>query len=128
VPVRRSAILVATLITPLSAQAAEVMFDGHYRARAQVFNTLSLDRTLSASEGMSSSIEHRVWLRPTFALNDQVTTFIDIRALDGVVWGQETGTQPGARCRLATADLSSAGCPSTGRAASGETMEPRRRK
>jgi hypothetical protein len=92
--VRRSAILVATLITPLSAQAAEVMFDGHYRARAQVFNTLSLDRTLSASEGMSSSIEHRVWLRPTFALNDQVTTFIDIRALDGVVWGQETGTQP----------------------------------
>jgi len=77
---------------PLSAQAAEVMFDGHYRARARVFDTLSLDRTLSASEGMSSSIEHRVWLRPTLALNDQVTTFIDLRALNGGVWGQETGT------------------------------------
>lgn len=89
-PVKRTAILCALLTGPLTAQAAEVTFDGFYRARARVFDTLSLDRTLSASEGMSSSTEHRVWLRPTFALNDQVTTFVDLRALDGAVWGQET--------------------------------------
>ena len=89
-PVKRTAILCALLTGPLTAQAAEVTFDGYYRARARVFDTLSLDRSLSVSEGMSASMEHRVWLRPTFALNDQVTTYVDLLALDGVVWGQET--------------------------------------
>ena len=81
------------LFAPSLASAAEVQFEGYYRARGRTFDTLSLDRNLDVSEGMASYIQHRVWLRPRFILSDSAAVFVDIRALDGVTWGnQPNGT------------------------------------
>ncbi|MBX2796629.1 MAG: hypothetical protein KTR31_03135 [Myxococcales bacterium] len=76
-------------LTSGSASAAEVQFEGFYRARARALDTLSLDRENAQSEGLAAYVQHRLWLRPRFVLSDQVALFADIRALDGVAWGRQ---------------------------------------
>lgn len=91
--------LIALLLATPS-QAAEVQFEGAYRARARVFDTLSLDRDLADAEGMSAYVQHRLWLRPRFILSDQAAVFLDFKGLDNVVWGNRstvgTSIVPGA--------------------------------
>jgi len=70
-----------------TARAADVDFEGFYRARARAFSSLSIDPLNGDSEGLSQYIQHRAVLRPRFVVNDQIAFFMDIRALDGVTWG-----------------------------------------
>lgn len=82
-----------TLLLALSslgtAAAADVTFQGFYRARMRAYDTLSLDRAGGDSEGLALYGQHRLWLRPSFLVSDAVTLRADIRGLDGVLWGQE---------------------------------------
>jgi hypothetical protein len=87
-PSRYTIALLAFL--PAVAQATEVEFEGAYRARARVFDTLSLDRTLDDSERLAALIQHRLWLRPRFLLSDQVALNVDFKGLDNVVWGERS--------------------------------------
>lgn len=80
------------LLTPATASAVEVQFEGFYRARARMFDTLSLDRELENSEGYTGYVEHRFWLRPKLLVSDQVGVFADIRGLDNVAWGDQPTT------------------------------------
>ena len=86
---RRLKLVLPLLFLSSAAEAADVQFDGMYRARLRVFDTLSLDRDAQNSEGYSSVAKHRVWLRPSFILSDQVSAFVDLRALHNVSWGQQ---------------------------------------
>ena len=74
--------------------AAEVQFEGFYRARARGFDTLTLDRDHPQDEGLALYAEHRLWLAPRFLLSDAVGAFVEIRGLDGVVWGDQPGIVP----------------------------------
>jgi len=77
---------------PVVASGAEVQFEGSYRARGRLFDTLSLNRDLGdRSEAMSAYLEHRLWLRPRFLVSDDVTLNVDFLGLDNVVWGDQPG-------------------------------------
>jgi hypothetical protein len=77
------------LLTIPRAEAAEVDFEGYYRARGRLFHSLSIDSDLTGYEGTSAWAEHRFWLRPRFLINDQVGVFAELRGLDNLVWGSE---------------------------------------
>jgi hypothetical protein len=79
-------------LLPSAAHAAEVQFEGDFRSRARIFDSLSLDHELATSEGMSWYVQHRLWLKPKFVLSDKVALFTEFRGLDNVVWGDEPGT------------------------------------
>jgi len=82
--------LVASMLLAIPrAQAAEVDFEGYYRARGRLYHSLSIDRDLSGYEGTSAWAEHRFWLRPRFLINDEVGVFAELRGLDNLVWGSE---------------------------------------
>jgi len=71
------------------AQAAEVDFEGYYRARGRAFHSLSIDHDLSGYEGTSAWAEHRFWLKPRILVSDEVAVFAELRGLDNLVWGTE---------------------------------------
>ena len=84
------------LITALhgTADAAEVQFEGFYRARGRAFDGLSLarqglDASLGNPEGSTVYAQHRLWLRPRFVLSDQVALYTEFRGLDNVLWGRD---------------------------------------
>lgn len=72
-----------------SAHAADVQFEGFYRARGRAFDTLTLDRENAANEGLAMYGEHRLWLAPRLLLSDAVGLQLEFRGLDGVNWGAE---------------------------------------
>lgn len=83
-------LLVLAALAP--ARAADVQFEGFYRARLRGFDTLSLDRSNPATdEGLALYGQHRLWLRPAFLVSDAVALFAEVRGLDGVRWGEEPG-------------------------------------
>lgn len=77
------------VIGPRSAQAAEVSWEGFYRARGDVFNTLSLSDTNTAAEGAAWTMDHRMRLRPGFLLSDKVSIFTQVDLLPFVKWGDQ---------------------------------------
>jgi hypothetical protein len=81
------ALLLAAAAFAPQAHAVELELDGFYRARMRLFDTLSLDRTLPNSEGLSLSAEHRLVIRPKLLINDHVALMADIRGFDGAAWG-----------------------------------------
>lgn len=81
------AVALLGMTAPVEALAAEVQVEGFYQARARLFDTLSLDRDLTASERLSWYVQHRLWIRPKFWVTDHVGLFMDVRALDNVYWG-----------------------------------------
>ena len=86
---RRLLLALALLAAPLTADAAELIFDGHYRARTQYFNSLSLSNTNPNSEGAALYIDHRLRLQPGFLLSDRVAIFSQLDVLPYVLWGDE---------------------------------------
>jgi hypothetical protein len=80
-------LLFATALS--AAQAADVQFEGFYRARGRAFETLSLDRENAANEGLAMYGDHRLWLAPRLLLSDAVGLQLEFRGLDGVNWGAE---------------------------------------
>ncbi|MEO0603636.1 MAG: hypothetical protein AAF211_19510 [Myxococcota bacterium] len=77
------------------ASGAEVQFEGFYRARARIFDTLSLvPSTEDGSQGTSIFAQNRLWLRPRFVLTDEVALYTEFRGLDNVLWGSEMAPEP----------------------------------
>ncbi|MBN2798505.1 MAG: hypothetical protein JXX28_05095 [Deltaproteobacteria bacterium] len=76
------------LLATSQALAVEVDFEGYTRARARLFDDLSLDRSLANAEGTTAYVQHRLWLKPRFLINDHLAVFTEFRGLDGVMWGE----------------------------------------
>ncbi len=70
-----------------TAHATEVVWDGHYRARGEFFDSLSLSDTNSNAEGAAWTMNHRLRLRPGFRISDQVSLFTQVDVLPYVSWG-----------------------------------------
>ena len=87
----RRLLLAVLLAAPMTADAAELVFDGHYRARGQAFNSLSLaDPDVNANaEGAALYTDHRLRLQPTFLLSDRVSITTQVDVLPYVLWGDE---------------------------------------
>lgn len=91
-PALRTAVLVGTVAASSPALGAEAQFEGWYRARGRLFDTLSLDRSLGdRNEGQAAYLEHRLWLRPRFLVSDAVSLNVDFLGLNHAVWGNRPG-------------------------------------
>ena len=78
--------LLAIALTP-TVSAAEVVWDGHYRADANAFQTLSLSADNENSEGLSAIVDHQLQLRPSFAISQNVAFHTQVDILSGTAWG-----------------------------------------
>lgn len=84
----------AIFLAHAPAFAAEVQVEGFYQMRGRLYDTLSLDRDIAASEGLSWYVQHRLWLRPKLLVSDRVALMVDVRALDRVYWGDQPVFDP----------------------------------
>ena len=80
----RHAAFALAFLAPLDSIGAEVQFEGYYRARARAFDTLSLNRSITESEGSSVFLQHRLWLKPKFLISENVSVMTEFRGLDNV--------------------------------------------
>jgi hypothetical protein len=91
-----------------SAQSAELLWDGHYRARTLVFDSLSLSDENPQAEGLSATMDHRAMLAPTWAITANIALHAQLDVLAGNPWGgvSDTWTDPvtGDAIPLANAD------------------------
>lgn len=85
----RTSSLLPLLLAPSLAQAAELTWNGGYRARGLLFDSLSLSDTNSQAEGTSNLIDHRLRLQPTWFMNERVALYAQIDALNLVPWGAD---------------------------------------
>ncbi len=77
----------ALLAATPGASAAQLEWDGHYRARGLLFDSLSLSDTNAQAEGTSNLLDHRLRLQPRFHITERVGLFAQIDALSLVPWG-----------------------------------------
>lgn len=77
------------LLLPTASQAAELDWNGYYRARGLIYDSLSVSETNPLSEGTSNLLDHRLRLEPRFILSERVGIFAQIDALNLVPWGDQ---------------------------------------
>lgn len=81
------ALLAATVALPATARAAEVVWDGHYRAEGHFYDSLSLSDSNANAEGTSAWFDHKARLRPGFLMSDAVGLYTQLDLLPFVMWG-----------------------------------------
>ncbi|MCP4809338.1 MAG: hypothetical protein GY913_11830 [Proteobacteria bacterium] len=74
------------------ADAAEVDFSGHYRARALYYDNLSLSDTNPNALGATSFIDHRLRLMPAIHASSRVGVFAQVDMLPTTVFGDSPNT------------------------------------
>jgi len=88
--------LLLLALTFLEVQAAEVIWDGHYRASALGQNSLSLSADHELSDGLALGMEHQLQLRPIWAITANVALHAQMDLLSNAAWGgaADTWTDP----------------------------------
>lgn len=98
-------LLLAALPTP--AHATELTWDGFYRGRGLVYDSLSLADTESntRAEGTADVFDHRLLLQPTWVLSDRAAIHAQLDLLAYTSWGgtPDTWTDPTTGEAIATA-------------------------
>jgi len=79
-------------LTAIDVQAAEVIWNGHYRTRALGFDSLSLSPDHDLSENLALGLDHKLQLRPTWAITGNVALHAQLDLLAGSGWGSTTDT------------------------------------
>ncbi len=101
-----SLVLAAILSSP--ASAADVTWEGFYRARYLVYDSLSLSDSNAQAEGAASAIDHRMRLQPAWTLSEHAQLHAQFDVLAYTLWGDapDTWTDPvdGSSIALAEAD------------------------
>jgi len=82
-------LLVLNAALPNTAQAAEVVWEGHYRTQVRYFDSLSLSESNENNEGTSLWADHRLRLQPSFIISDKVRLYTEFNVLPFVRWGDE---------------------------------------
>ena len=87
----RATLSMLALCATGTAQAAEVVWDGHYRTQIRYFDTLSLSdlETNPNTEEVSWWSDHRLRLQPGFIISDNVSIYTELDFLPGAVWGDQ---------------------------------------
>lgn len=81
------AALIGVVAVPTPADAVEFRLDGMYRLRANLFDSLSLERGEERDEGRRSFIDQRLRLVPHLRINSGVHVYADIDLLDALQFG-----------------------------------------
>lgn len=82
-----SAFLLTALISS-PAHATELTWEGYYRARGLLYNSLSLSDTNAQAEGTSNSFDHRLLLQPTWRISSDTAVHAQLDVLSLTTWGQ----------------------------------------
>jgi len=85
----KTLLLTLGAVIPNAAQAAEVVWDGHYRTKVRYFDSLSVSDENESAEGTSLWADHRLRLQPTFILSDKVRLSTELNVLPFTQWGDE---------------------------------------
>jgi hypothetical protein len=105
---RRPLLTLLALLTIPTADAADLYWGGHYTARMLSVDSLSLGSENERAEGLSSALDHRVQLRPTWAISPNIALHAQLDLLYGQPWGAQAGTYvdplTGESTALGTAD------------------------
>lgn len=80
------------LLLSSPASASELTWDGYYRARALMHDSLSLSTTNESTEGFSGAFDHRMSLRPKWILSEHATLNAQVDLFPYQLWGQESAT------------------------------------
>jgi hypothetical protein len=80
------------LMTTQTADAADLYWGGHYTTRMLGVDSLSLGADNERSEGLSSALDHRVQLRPKWALSPNIGLHAQLDLLYGQSWGEQANT------------------------------------
>lgn len=83
-------LLILSLASP--ASATELVWEGYYRGRGYVFDSLSLSDTNSNTEGTSNWFDHRLLLRPTWLISEDAAIHAQIDVFKLVDWGDTPDT------------------------------------
>jgi len=82
-----AALLLGLLLAPTTASAVEFRLDGYYRFRANLFDTLSLERDDETSEGARTYLNQRLRVVPHLRLSPNVHVYVDIDVFDAARFG-----------------------------------------
>lgn len=74
---------------PSKAMATELVWDGHYRTRFHLFDSLSVSNENPRSEGAAVHMDHRLRLRPGWLITDHVSLFTQLDLLPYTLWGED---------------------------------------
>ncbi len=100
--------LLALLLLPAPASAAELTWDGFYRGRALAYDSLSLSDSNEASEKFSGSFDHRMSLRPAWLISEHASLHAQVDLFPFQLWGEQPSTYvdpvTGEETAIATAD------------------------
>lgn len=84
-----STVLLSVLLSSSSASAMELTWEGYYRARGLLYNSLSLSDSNKYAEGTSNSFDHRLLLKPNWLLTPNAAVHAQIDVLPLVMWGDQ---------------------------------------
>lgn len=89
-------LLLVVALTSTPASATELVWDGFYRSRVLVYDSLSLSDSNENAEGLSSVIDHRFSVRPSWLLSEHASLHGQVEVLPFEAWGSEpaVGTDP----------------------------------
>ncbi len=76
-----------TRIALIPKDAMKLTFEGHYRARGSMYGHLYASQTDAGKHEAAKLFTHRLLLRPKFDYKDVAKLFVEFRALDDMVWG-----------------------------------------
>ena len=100
--------MLALLLLSAPVDATELVWQGFYRGRGQIFDSLSLSTTNAYAEGTSNSFDHRLLLRPSWMISEHAAIHAQVDVFKLAVWGEtaDTYTDPvtGEAIAIAQAD------------------------
>lgn len=80
--------MLALLLTVSSASATELVWQGYYRGRALLYDSLSLSDSNASAEGTSNSLDHRLLLRPSWMISDHAAIHSEVDVMKLTLWGE----------------------------------------
>ena len=82
-------IVVSAALVPGTAHTVEFRLDGMYRFRANLFDTLSLERERDDTEGVRAYLDQRLRLIPHLRVGSNVHVYLDLDVMDGLRFGAQ---------------------------------------
>ena len=79
--------LLPLLLAAATAGATDLGWEGHFRTRGLLYDSLSLSDENPQAEGASSSLDLRLKLQPRWVLSDRIALRAQVDALSLVPWG-----------------------------------------
>ncbi|MEQ1503318.1 MAG: hypothetical protein ABMB14_13860 [Myxococcota bacterium] len=83
--------LTDTRVGLLPKDDVSVTFEGHYRVRGYLWSHRFASQGTGDGYRDARYLDQRLWLRPRFAYKDVAKLWVEFRALDGVVFGDNAG-------------------------------------